>query len=838
MARAAMWIAPPILIVLIVVFSRPFPTAPHGAAHEDHEEPSFASEAALGAPVEPQFVRNAVVPVPANRSMPDRPQTRGPAPSPSVVRRSSKHWAIEEGPLHLELKLDKPQKLGFERDGLKHAGEDCWSPCVSGGMCAWCGQGNACCRAHFADDPAVCRGGMNFITTHHECVVVELEVHMEAKATLYIGDTPILATPAEGMFSVGSGLKQGWPSQWDGGGIDSVDVVGPWLVVSGFISSKTGQWNVQDRWRIYDGAVEGLRTWTWTGRKRSPPSVLCIGWVADGQNTGLMMPGVLYHGNPSGSKAARRGWAMIPSWTGKPGERLQVEEHRMAQTWASFEWPSTLAKSAKMPVAAAIHAVPSSPPYAQGEDVSWTMGAEALSDGTMLQMLSGPVAMNGKVGVVKTGQNQVGSFEKVGLEVPKGKMVQKRYFLQVTAGVRLGWGFRNAISWSIQHADLSAMSLPRVADIVGAKVRFAMSRWAGSNDYPGFAMYPGRFDLYVMGWAGQAEAPGYALQVLAERLGQPGLKDIAYKALDALARARFNDKGFNLALNGYTGQWTQQDPVSQGQAMSAFARAIRFGRNHGAATKTWEDFLKKACGIHSKRILKPTWKPRSTAEAFMIQPLAIAAGLFKDESFMKAAIKAGEHYVDRHVGPNEPFWGGTLDANCEDKEGAWAGFEAFLALHEATGDENWLTAASYAADVVLTYTYLWDVDLPPGRLRDHNLHTRGWTAVSVQNMHLDVYGVLYTPRLWRLGQLTNRPELLQLAELMYRTCGQMLDAQGSQGEQLQQTRFAQAGDMSDPDRYRGGYVESWTVFWIAAHFLTAAALFEEMGVLGDLWNRA
>jgi hypothetical protein len=65
---------------------------------------------------------------------------------------------------------------------------------------------------------------------------------------------------------------------------------------------------------------------------------------------------------------------------------------------------------------------------------------------------------------------------------------------------------------------------------------------------------------------------------------------------------------------------------------------------------------------------------------------------------------------------------------------------------------------------------------------------------------------------------------------MYRSCGQMMDPYGSSGEQIQQTNFAQHGDMSNVFRLRGGYSESWTVFWITAHFLNAASEFERMGV--------
>ena len=36
--------------------------------------------------------------------------------------------------------------------------------------------------------------------------------------------------------------------------------------------------------------------------------------------------------------------------------------------------------------------------------------------------------------------------------------------------------------------------------------------------------------------------------------------------------------------------------------------------------------------------------------------------------------------------------------------------------------------------------------------------------------------------------------------------------------------------MSNVFRLRGGYSESWTVFWITAHFLNAASEFERLGV--------
>ena len=102
--------------------------------------------------------------------------------------------------------------------------------------------------------------------------------------------------------------------------------------------------------------------------------------------------------------------------------------------------------------------------------------------------------------------------------------------------------------------------------------------------------------------------------------------------------------------------------------------------------------------------------------------------------------------------------------------------------------------------------------------------------VSAQNQHLDVFGVVFTPALYKLGQYTGDSSLIRLAQVMFRSCGQLIDAHGSQGEQIQHTNFAQHGDMSDVYQLRGGYSEGWTVFWITAHFLHAAAQFREMGV--------
>ena len=348
----------------------------------------------------------------------------------------------------------------------------------------------------------------------------------------------------------------------------------------------------------------------------------------------------------------------------------------------------------------------------------------------------------------------------------------------------------------------------------------------------GFNMYDNslRKEL-VMGWCGQADSPGYSLQVLAKRLNDSQINDMVQKSLDFLTTYEVNPETglFPVRFDGK--DYSQGDPVSCGQAMYNFAKAIETARkNKRFDTSKWETFLKKACDAASTRILSEGWNPRSTAEGFYIAPLAISSKLFRNKTYREAAEKAAQLYADRHLTMNGCYWGGTLDATCEDKEGSWAAFQGFLEMYERFKDEKYLNWAKHAMDVCLSYVVVWDIPLPAGRMADYNFKTTGWTVVSAQNQHIDVYGVLFAPEVYKMGKYLQDERLCSLAEVMFRSCYQLTDAYGSQGEQLQQTNFAQRGDMSNVYRLRGGYAERWTVFWITAHFLNAAARFEEMGI--------
>ena len=644
-----------------------------------------------------------------------------------------------------------------------------------------------------------------------------------AAVEILSGREVLLASPAEGLWSVATGWQDGWPARWQHAQPERVARAGPWTILQGRLRTQAGMWRLRDAYRPCGRTVQCIRRWEWHGQSVAEKTTLAVRWQAPAATTGVLLPGILYYGNPSGAASKR-----TPVFSEQAPLAL-FEEHRYPLPFASLEWSDGDQRRG-----AALHSLPAPVPCAQLPDQWWSLGVDAAGVGTELILLSGPCASNGNRSVIKAVQPGFVPYENAYLNVAPGTVIEKTFWLEVFPVDQEGSGFRRPLWTAIElfrpAADLDAF--PSFGEILEAKYRFAKARWHETGDAAGFKKYPDR-PFFVFGWCGQAAAPGYALQVLADELRDPDIPTMVQKSLDFLSTAEFYEGGFHTWYDYEAKKWFGHELLSQGQGMLNFARAIRVGRKTGRDTSRWEAFLRKASEFHARRILQEDWRPRSTAEAFFIAPLCLAADLFGSAHCRRAATKAAEHYAHRHLRMREPYWGGTLDAQCEDKEGAYAAFQGFLAVYEMTGEERFLAWARHACDVVLTYLVVWDIDLPPGRLRNHAFKTRGWTVVSPQNQHIDAFGVLIAPDVYRLGQILRDNRLRRIGLLMFRSCGQLIDPYGSHGEQPQHTNYAQRGRLDDIFALRGGYVEDWTVFWLTAHFLNAAARFQELGHLPE-----
>jgi len=638
-------------------------------------------------------------------------------------------------------------------------------------------------------------------------------------------DKTMLQSPVEGLWSISTEWRDNWPYNWQHIQPSRIDTTGEWLIVEGSLPLPQGAWFVRDAYREEDGRIRCLRRWEWRGDQTLDQVTLSVRWLVPTADSRPFLPGILYYGNPSGYK---NGSGNVAWYQSKPGDIAIFEEHRYPMPFASAEW-----QQGGVACGAALHSVPS-PVYGGNlYDQWWSLGLTTTYNNTELTLLSGPVGYNRQQGQVKALQDKPMPYQDTWMKVRPGTVIEKTYYLETGTAPAPGTAFQQPVHTSVAlFKPFYAEDLPTFDEIIRLKYRFMKSRWIEDLDYAGFNMYPPQYaPKIVMGWAGQCEAPGYALQSLAARLSDQKLTEMVQRSLDHLCTSPFDQSGFCVTYDPLTNEWTDKDAVSQGQAMYSMALAIREGRkNPKMNTQSWEKFLRKACDIFSDRLLSKTWNPVNTSEAFFIAPLLEANRLFREKKYREAALKAADYYISRHGDMKEPYWGGTLDATCEDKEGAWGAFQGFLSAYEATKDARYLKAAQHACDVVLSYTVVWDIPMPAGRLADHALKTRGWTGVSAQNQHLDVYGVVMAPSIYKTGSYLKDESLKRLAIVMYRSCGQMISPTGAHGEQIQETNFAQHGDMSDVLKLRGGYSESWTVFWITAHFLHAAAQFEEMGV--------
>lgn len=614
-------------------------------------------------------------------------------------------------------------------------------------------------------------------------------------------------------------------TDWKYSNPEHIEQTGQWTIISGKIEFPQGNLYLRDSYKpVKEGLVQCRRRFEWKGNDTLRQVNLSIRFRVKGDKMQTLMPGIIYYGNKNSAKVNPN---VIPVYTATPGEFAIFEDHR-------FPMPFVMLENASNKYAAALHTTPSPIKGAILNDQWWSMGVEAGEGFTDFVLYSGPVGYNRQYGVVKALQKQQMKYNKTWLNLEPGRIIEKEFYIEVYPIDREGTGFQRPIYTALDlYKPYYADRFTDFETIIAEKYRFAKSRWITFNEKEaGFNMYDNQFrKALVMGWCGEADSPGYALQVLEDKLKDPAIHDYVQRSLDFLSTFPIDTASGMFAV-GYNGtKFYGGDPVSCGQALYNFAKAIMTAqKTKRYDSRKWESFLLNACQAQSKRILSKDWNPKSTAEAFLIAPLAIASELFEKKEFEQAAVKAAHLFAERHLNMNGCYWGGTLDATCEDKEGALAAFQGFLELYEQLHDVQYLNWAKHALDVCLSYVVVWDIPLPPGRMADYNFKTTGWTVVSPQNQHIDVFGVLYTPEIYRMGEYLKDERLKQLARVMYRSCFQLTNMYGSQGEQIQQTNFAQHGDMSDIYKLRGGYSESWTVFWTTAHFLNAAAKFVEMDI--------
>lgn len=252
------------------------------------------------------------------------------------------------------------------------------------------------------------------------------------------------------------------------------------------------------------------------------------------------------------------------------------------------------------------------------------------------------------------------------------------------------------------------------------------------------------------------------------------------------------------------------------------------------------DFMTLPSSLNKEGVFPTTWLASGKADDAITSAAGVpcvialvkASVILEDEGLLEAAKRIlGRYWKICGDEFNTPFARATLDAQCEDKEAGMYFFLAAYEMYRITGDARYRQWTEVAADWIITFVYHWHTGFRKGSICERNdFITTGWSGVSVQNHHLDVFFPAY--ELHDFGCKTGNERYRNLGKLTFNAWSHGIarypgdwehKIPGEQGEQFFQTNFYQGP--FDENAWRGGY-NPWNPGWIVAIVLKAALKFK------------
>ncbi len=144
-----------------------------------------------------------------------------------------------------------------------------------------------------------------------------------------------------------------------------------------------------------------------------------------------------------------------------------------------------------------------------------------------------------------------------------------------------------------------------------------------------------------------------------------------------------------------------------------------------------------------------------------------------DEAFKTAALKAAQYSYDTLYVELGKYVGGTPDnPNTVDKEAAMYAQYAFSAAYQLSGEEKYLKAAKHAAVSVMSWTYVYDFEVPSGsaELDDANIFADGgvigFSLIATGHSGADNCSAFSFYEMYKLYVLTGEEFFLNAALLL------------------------------------------------------------------------
>ena len=239
--------------------------------------------------------------------------------------------------------------------------------------------------------------------------------------------------------------------------------------------------------------------------------------------------------------------------------------------------------------------------------------------------------------------------------------------------------------------------------------------------------------------------------------------------------------------------------ATQGTTHAGWEEAIRSNLAFAASRQAEDGNLGTYYDAHSGEVTE--WD--GAGGLLWIAAMAEAAVPLGDRSLLDAARRAGGYYA-RFV-EDAFIYGAPEDVHLTPtSEDGYNAVIAYVALHEATGEPEWLYLARQAADWMLTFRFTYNVDFAKETLLGaYDYRSRGADLASPANQHLHSFGLVCLPEMLRLWRHTGDREFLlrtqdNLASAMQfigRRDGDFNAHRGMATSRLYQTDWAQAKGM-------------------------------------------
>lgn len=227
----------------------------------------------------------------------------------------------------------------------------------------------------------------------------------------------------------------------------------------------------------------------------------------------------------------------------------------------------------------------------------------------------------------------------------------------------------------------------------------------------------------------------------------------------------------------------------QSEAVYAILHYLKYERQHGRQHKDWEKKMRtlldnliaiqKPDGSFARKYSDGGTDIDASGGSTPSATSTLVMGwkYFGDKRYL-AAAKRTVDYVEKNIISKSDYFSSTLDANCEDKEAAIAAVTSTYYLAMVTkGKEraHYIDLCRQAAYFAMSWYYTWDVPFAKGQmLGDVGFRSRGWSNVSVENNHIDVF-VFELPHIVKwLSTVTGEKRFAKMYDVIYSSLCQLM----------------------------------------------------------------